>query len=254
MFVPRKGAGAQSASVSVSPREIEPFILKPPSIRQSLKYPFFIPLASLTEVHTKTPQCASDACQSVGTIIFFCTSPSTGPHRAFFHRKKRLGAAIDSAGRPVAGLARIFCQRRATKRPLPRVYQLALVDLVSMAYGCFEADLVGARMMFFDAPWWAAFCEDYFAGASDRRSRFEQNAAVFFADFFLTKASRQASSVRKAQEKGRREEAEIGHAKCLLFWQMLCACADGGAPWKFNSGDGPAQIVLPPQQSLKPHP
>ncbi len=113
--------------------------------------------------------------------------------------------------------------------------ELALVDLVSMAYGCFESDLVAARMMFFDAVWWAAFCEDYFAGAPDRRERFEQNAAVFFADFFLTKASRQASSARKALEKGRPEEAEMHRAKSRCFWQMLCACTDGQSPWKFDT-------------------
>lgn len=58
---------------------------------------------------------------------------------------------------------------------------IALVDLGTMEYGCFETDLVCAADGFFNRSWWDGFCADYFQDDSVRRERFQHNAALFFA-------------------------------------------------------------------------
>lgn len=138
-----------------------------------------------------------------------------------------------------------WLREKTAQRPLPQSYELihgdlnrenllltpdggiVLLDLVSMAYGCFESDLVDARWMFFDQPWWEDFCDEYFAAEPTRRERFEANAPLFFAFFYLIKASRQASSAGKAVEKRNDEAAESHLAKSRRFWNLLLDIVEG---------------------------
>jgi Ser/Thr protein kinase RdoA (MazF antagonist) len=103
---------------------------------------------------------------------------------------------------------------------------IVLIDLVSMGYGCFESDLVDTRWMFFDQAWWDGFCDEYFAAQPSRRDRFERNAPLFFAFFYLMKSSRQASSAGKAIEKRDHEAVESHLAKSRRFWNLLLAAIE----------------------------
>jgi hypothetical protein len=140
-----------------------------------------------------------------------------------------------------------WLRERVAQRPLPSSYELihddfnrenlllmpdgeiVVIDLVTMAYGCFESDLVGARWMFFGEPWWREFCNEYFAAEPLRRERFEQTTPLFSAFFHLTKAARQASSARKSIEKGRSDAAEAHRAKCRFHWEQLMLTIEGCA-------------------------
>ena len=105
--------------------------------------------------------------------------------------------------------------------------EIALIDLGTTVYGCFEADLADARWMFPERAWWEAFCRDYFADQPQRQDRFERNAPLFFANLYLTKAARQAAGARKALEKGRPQTAEARCAKGRFYWNELVATIEG---------------------------
>ena len=136
-------------------------------------------------------------------------------------------------------------RERVARRPVPESYELihcdwnrenvlltpngevVVLDLVTMAYGCFESDLVDVRWMFFDEGWWREFCEGYFEKEPSRRERFEQNAPLFLASFLLIKAARQASGAGKALERGDPALAETRRAKSRKFWKLLIATMEG---------------------------
>jgi hypothetical protein len=104
--------------------------------------------------------------------------------------------------------------------------EIVMIDLGAMTYGYFEADLVDARWGFIDQAWWEGFCADYFAVNPAGRERFERYAPLFFALFYLTKASVRAVRARKSLEKNHSETAEIHRAKGRRYWNLLLAAME----------------------------
>jgi len=160
-------------------------------------------------------------------------------------RFKRIRAQLAEVTDRQVNQCLMWLKENLARRSVPRSYELThgdfnrenvlltpdgeivLVDLVSMAYGCFEADLVDVRWMFFDQAWWEGFCDEYFAAEPLRRERFEKNAPLFFAFFYLTKSSRHASSAGKASRKHDQETTESHLTKSRRFWNLLLGAVDG---------------------------
>ncbi|MBM3334014.1 hypothetical protein FJY63_05070 [Candidatus Sumerlaeota bacterium] len=140
-----------------------------------------------------------------------------------------------------------WIRENVARRPVPQEYELiyggfdardllltpqgriALIDTGSIAFDVFETDLVDARWGFLDQAWFEDFCADYFALAPFRRERYERDAPIYFARFYLNTAASRAVRARKNIEKGKHEEAEFFRAESRRFWNWLISVVEGGA-------------------------
>lgn len=113
-----------------------------------------------------------------------------------------------------------FCRQNLVLTPNN---EIALVDLGTIAYGCFITDLVRARREFFDEAWWESFCRDYFADHPDRLERFERDGPLYYALHALIKASSRAVKVRKTLQRDKPEQADLFLAEGRKFWDTFAS-------------------------------